>query len=137
MEHDWAQHVKKYATAADDAAIKGIIKHCGIALQNRDASLVACSDKAERDRVRDSFLKKSLVSRHRTANSTRPCSTCARRCMPTTINRGSHSTIYWPSITENWPSSISYSFGHKNNGPAAWISEEAEPKRCKGERVRV
>ncbi len=60
MEHDWAQHVKKYATAADDAAIKGIIKHCGIALQNRDASLVACSDKAERDRVRDSFLKKKL-----------------------------------------------------------------------------
>jgi Protein of unknown function (DUF2853) len=45
---------------ADDAAIKGIVKHCGIALQSRDASFVACQDKAERDRVRDSFLKKKL-----------------------------------------------------------------------------
>jgi Protein of unknown function (DUF2853) len=61
MAHDWAADVKKYATNADDAAIKGIIKHCGIALQNKDASFVACTDKAERDRVRDSFLKKKLA----------------------------------------------------------------------------
>ena len=46
---------------ADDAAIKGIIKHCGIALHNRDSSFVACHDKSERDRVRDSFLKKKLA----------------------------------------------------------------------------
>src|SRR3954471_8690556 len=61
MAHDWAQDEKKYVSAADDAAIKGIIKHCGIALQNKDASFVACGDKAERDRVRDSFLKKKLA----------------------------------------------------------------------------
>jgi len=61
MAHDWAQDVKKYATSPDEAAIKGIIKHCGIALQSKDASLVACQDKAERDRVRDSFLKKKLA----------------------------------------------------------------------------
>jgi uncharacterized protein DUF2853 len=61
MAHDWASDVKKYAPNADDAAIKGIIKHCGIALQSRDASFVACGDKAERDRVRDSFLKKKLA----------------------------------------------------------------------------
>jgi hypothetical protein len=60
MSHDWAQDVKKYVSGADDAAIKGIIKHCGIALHNRDSSLVACHDKSERDRVRDSFLKKKL-----------------------------------------------------------------------------
>jgi hypothetical protein len=35
--------------------------HCGIALASRDASLVACNDKAERDRVRDSLLKKKLA----------------------------------------------------------------------------
>ena len=61
MSHDWSHDVKKYAPEADDAAIKGIVKHCGIALQSRDASFVACQDKSERDRVRDSFLKKKLA----------------------------------------------------------------------------
>ena len=61
MTHDWAAHVKKYVPNADDLAIKGVVKHCGIALQSRDGSVVSCTDKAERDRVRDSFLKKKLA----------------------------------------------------------------------------
>jgi hypothetical protein len=61
MSHDWSHDVKKYAPEADDAAIGGIVKHCGIALHSKDASYVACQDKAERDRVRDSFLKKKLA----------------------------------------------------------------------------
>jgi len=61
MAHDWAADVKKYVPNADDAAIKGIVKHCGIALQSKDASFVACTDKSERDRVRDGFLKKKLA----------------------------------------------------------------------------
>lgn len=60
MTSDWAADVAKYAPDADSAAIEGIIRHCGIALQSRDASLVAFSDKSELDRVRDSFLKKKL-----------------------------------------------------------------------------
>jgi hypothetical protein len=60
MAHDWAEGVKKYAANADDTAIKGIVRYCGIALQSRDSSFVACGDKAERDRVRDNFLKKKL-----------------------------------------------------------------------------
>jgi Protein of unknown function (DUF2853) len=59
--HDWAKDIKKYVTNPDEAAIKGIVRHCGIALQSKDASFVACTDKAERDRVRDSFLKKKLA----------------------------------------------------------------------------
>jgi hypothetical protein len=51
---------QKIRAKADDTAIKGIVEHCGIALQSRDASFVACQDKSERDRVRDSFLKKKL-----------------------------------------------------------------------------
>ena len=44
------------------AAVKGmIIRHLGIALQNKDASFVACNDKSERDRVRESFLQKKLA----------------------------------------------------------------------------
>jgi hypothetical protein len=58
--HDWASDVKKYASNASDAAITGIVKHLGIALQNKDGSFVACSDKSERDRIRESFLKKKL-----------------------------------------------------------------------------
>ena len=61
MAHDWAADVKKYVPDADDAAIKGIVRHCGIALQSKDASLVSCSDKSERDRVRDGFMKKKLA----------------------------------------------------------------------------
>ncbi len=57
---DYIPNVNKYTTA-DEAAVAGIVKHCGIALQSRDASLVSCSDKSERDRVRDSFLKKKLA----------------------------------------------------------------------------
>jgi hypothetical protein len=30
-------------------------------LQSKDASFVACTDKAERDRVRDSFLKEKIA----------------------------------------------------------------------------
>jgi Protein of unknown function (DUF2853) len=64
MTHDWAADVRKYIPGANDAAINGIVKHLGIALQNRDASFVACADKSERDRVRDSFLKKKLALNH-------------------------------------------------------------------------
>ena len=60
MAHDWSADVKKYVPNANGSAIKGIVKHCGIALQKRDSSFVSCTDKSERDRVRDSFLKKKL-----------------------------------------------------------------------------
>ena len=60
MTHDWAADVKKYVSDPDGSAINGIVKHCGIALRDRDARFVSCTDKSERDRVRDSFLKKKL-----------------------------------------------------------------------------
>lgn len=58
---DWASDVRKYAPGASDAHIEGIVKHCGIALQKPDSSLVAFSDPTELARVRDSFLKKKLA----------------------------------------------------------------------------
>ena len=61
MSEDWAVDVKKYAPNADDEAIKGIVRYCGIALQKRDSSLVSMSDKSETDRVRENFLKKKLA----------------------------------------------------------------------------
>ncbi len=60
MAQDHLAEVKKHAPQANQSAVDGIVKHLGIALQSRDASLVSCDDKSERDRVRDSFLKKKL-----------------------------------------------------------------------------
>jgi hypothetical protein len=60
MAEDWAADVKKYVPDADVKAIAGIVRHCGIALQKKDASLVSFSDKEEVARVRTSFLKKKL-----------------------------------------------------------------------------
>jgi hypothetical protein len=53
--------VAKYHAEADEAAVKGIVRHLGIALRNRDSSLVSASDPTELARVRDGFLKKKLA----------------------------------------------------------------------------
>ncbi len=58
---DWAADVRKYAPHADERAIAGIIRHCGIALHTRDASLVSFSDPAEVERVKRGFLTKKLA----------------------------------------------------------------------------
>ncbi len=58
---EYLPDVRKYHPEADDAAVKGIVRHCGIALVKRDSSLVSGSDKAELDRVRNGFLKKKLA----------------------------------------------------------------------------
>lgn len=60
MNQDWSADVKKHIPDANQAAVAGIVKHLGIALQKKDSALVACSDRAERDRIRDGFLKKKL-----------------------------------------------------------------------------
>jgi len=64
---DWVAHVKKYAADADDDAIAGIIRYLGIALRNRDSSLVAFTDKSEVARVRTDFLQKKLGLTHQDA----------------------------------------------------------------------
>ena len=58
---EYGESIKKYTATVDEAAVDGIVKHLGIALRSRDASLVAASDPSELARVRDSFLKKKLA----------------------------------------------------------------------------
>ncbi len=60
MAENWADDVKKYVKDADDDLIAAIVRYCGIALRNRDSSLVSFSDKAEVARVRENFLRKKL-----------------------------------------------------------------------------
>ena len=53
--------VKKYASNVNEGAVAGIVQHLGIALRNKDASLVAATDPDELKRVRESWLKKKLA----------------------------------------------------------------------------
>lgn len=64
MAEDWLADVRKYVADADEAVVSKIVKYLGIALRNRDSSLVAFSDKKETDRVRENFLKKKLALTH-------------------------------------------------------------------------
>lgn len=58
---DYVADVKKYVPDADEAVVAGIVRHLGIALRSKDASLVASSDPEELKRVREGFLKKKLA----------------------------------------------------------------------------
>jgi hypothetical protein len=57
---DYIAEVKRYDSAAADEIIQKIVKHLGIALRSKDASLVSCSDQSELDRVREKWCFKKL-----------------------------------------------------------------------------
>lgn len=57
---DHSEAVKKYVDSPDQAKIDAIVKYCGIALRNRDSSMVAATERKELDTVRDGFAKKKL-----------------------------------------------------------------------------
>ena len=57
---DYIGDVRKYDSGADEEIVNKIVKHLGIALRNRDSSLVSCSDPKELERVRTSWIGKKL-----------------------------------------------------------------------------
>ena len=57
---EYVTDVKRYVPNANEKVVDGIVKHLGIALKSKDASLVSCSSKDELARVRDSWCKKKL-----------------------------------------------------------------------------
>ncbi len=57
---DYIEDVKRYDSGAQEAHVQKIVNYCGIALQNKDSSLVSCSDETERNRVRDGFCTKKM-----------------------------------------------------------------------------
>lgn len=57
---DYVADVKKFTANVNEAAVAKIVKHLGIALRNKDSSLVSCSDPTELSRVRDGFMVKKL-----------------------------------------------------------------------------
>ena len=57
---EYLEDVQRYDAGADADVVGKIVKHLGIALQSRDASLVSCSDQSELDRVREKWCMKKL-----------------------------------------------------------------------------
>ncbi|MCC7060482.1 MAG: DUF2853 family protein [Burkholderiaceae bacterium] len=57
---DHAADIAKYTATVDTKAVEAIVKYCGIALRNRDSSLVAGTDPKELATVRDGFAAKKL-----------------------------------------------------------------------------
>lgn len=67
MAEDWAIDVRKYVPSADSKVIDAIVRYCGIALHNRDSSLVSFTEPEELNRVRENYLKKKLGLTHSNA----------------------------------------------------------------------
>ena len=57
---DYLADVRRYDATADEAHVTKIVKHLGIALRNKDSSLVSCSDPEELDRVREKWCVKKF-----------------------------------------------------------------------------
>ncbi len=57
---DYIDDVKRYDASVDEDTVQKICNYLGIALTNRDSSLVSCSDETERNRVRDGYCAKKL-----------------------------------------------------------------------------
>ncbi len=57
---DYLADVQRYDAKADADIVQKIVKHLGIALRNRDSSLVSCSDPKELGRVREKWCGKKL-----------------------------------------------------------------------------
>ena len=57
---DYLTDVQRYDAGADADVVQKIVKHLGIALQSKDASLVSCTDSSELDRVREKWCMKKL-----------------------------------------------------------------------------
>ena len=57
---DYLADVKKYDAAVSADVVEKIVKHLGIALRNRDSSLVSCTDPKELERVKESWVAKKL-----------------------------------------------------------------------------
>ncbi|MFK8068926.1 MAG: DUF2853 family protein [Gammaproteobacteria bacterium] len=57
---DYGDKLAKYTKNVDEDVVTKIVKHLGIALRNKDSSLVSGTDQKELDRVRESWLKKKL-----------------------------------------------------------------------------
>ncbi len=93
MATDWAADVKKFDPKADDEAIAGIVRHCGIALHKVDSSLVSYSDPEELKRVREGFIKKKLAITDSDADIDKALASVGKTLKG--VNRKNRVTVYY------------------------------------------
>lgn len=58
---DYVADIAKFTNSVNEKAVEGIVKHLGIALRNKDSSLVSATDPKELARVRNGFMTKKLA----------------------------------------------------------------------------
>jgi hypothetical protein len=57
---EYLSDVQRYDAGADADVVQKIVRHLGIALRSKDASMVSCSDKSELGRVTEKWCMKKL-----------------------------------------------------------------------------
>jgi chaperone required for assembly of F1-ATPase len=57
---DYQADIAKYTNPVNEAAVKAIVKYCGIALRNADSAKVSATDASELATVRNGFAAKKL-----------------------------------------------------------------------------
>ena len=57
---EYLEKIQAYDAGADEAVVKSLYNRIRLAISNRDAATVACSDKSELETIRDGFAKKTL-----------------------------------------------------------------------------
>ncbi len=82
---DYLADVLKYDGGADEAIVNKIVRHLGIALRNKDSSLVSVTDPKELERIKQNWCEKKFGSRAR--QRMRPLPPRPRRWPPTARNR--------------------------------------------------
>ncbi|MCT7375055.1 DUF2853 family protein [Chelativorans salis] len=85
---DYLADVQKYDATATAETVDKIVKHLGIALRNRESSLVSCSDPDELARVREKWCKKKLGE---TDNAR--CDSIIEKVCETMVNDNSKSRV--------------------------------------------
>jgi hypothetical protein len=57
---EYLDMIRKYDSGADEDVVKKLYGRLRLSISNRDASMVACSDRSELETIRDGFCKKTL-----------------------------------------------------------------------------
>lgn len=84
----YEENVKKYAKGYNQKAAEKIVGHLGIALRNRDSSLVSCSDQGELDRVREKWLRGKLGLAHTSSELDAAIAAICEKMKPEGGNKG-------------------------------------------------
>ena len=97
MSKEYVDDVARYASNVNENAVAGIVKHLGIALRSKDASLVSCSSKDELSRVRDSWLKKKL---HRSEDDKKLDAVIKEICEPMKADKRKNRVTFYYLLAE-------------------------------------